>query len=184
MTDTSPASYDRSILLGAYLDAVAEYSKLERKTGMEAEDAYVGWSPDAVVRSKSRLAFLADLERLFGVDLGLPTPRFSSNDSRQRVRLTFLHQTAQSYHAIATPFSGYMEAGGLVNAMEDVGVAAAVLDSCDRMQVPVETLRQQHLELLDTVLRGLLGERADAVYAHDDPAATHIVVPDPWDPWD
>lgn len=87
------------------------------------------------------------------------------------------------YRAIGTPLDGYMEAGLLVRAMEDVGISEAVIDSCARMQRPAETLRRQHLELLGTVLRGLLGERADAVYALDDPAAADIVVPEPWDPW-
>lgn len=74
MTDASPARYDCSVLLGAYLDAVGEFATLNGKTGAEAESAYASWSPDAVIRSKSRLAYLAGLEGLFGVDLGLPDP--------------------------------------------------------------------------------------------------------------
>lgn len=183
MTDTAPARYDRSVLLRAYLDAVGEFSTLNGKTGAEAEAAYANWSPDAVIRSKSRLAYLAGLEELFGVDLGLPDPISGSGDGRHRVRLMFLHKTARSYRAIQTPFDGYMEAGLLLKALEDVGILEAVTDSSARMQHPAETLREQHLELLDTVLRGLLGERADAIYELDDPAAAAIVVPEPWDPW-
>lgn len=183
MTDTSPTRYDRSVLLGAYLDAVGEFSTLNGKTGEEAEAAYAGWSPDAVIRSKSRLAYLAGLERLFGVDLGLPEPLSSSGDARRCVLLMFLRKTARAYRAIGTPLDGYMETGLLVKAMEDVGISEAVIDSCAHMQRPAETLRQQHLELLDTVLRGLLGDRADAIYELDDPAAAGIVVPASWDPW-
>ncbi|MEV6278102.1 hypothetical protein [Nocardia sp. NPDC051832] len=183
MTNSSPAHYDRAVLLSAYLDAVGEFSTLEGKTGVEAEAAYASWSPDAVKRSKSRMAYLAGLEKLFGVDLGLPDPLNGSGDMRRRVLLRFLLQTARSYRAIGTPLDRYTEAGLLVKAMEDVRIVDAVTDSCARMQSPVGTLRQQHLELLDTVLSGLLGERADAIYELGDPAAADIVVPEPWDPW-
>ncbi|MCP9624493.1 hypothetical protein FOH10_17570 [Nocardia otitidiscaviarum] len=183
MTGTSPARYDRSVLLGAYLDAVGEFSTLGGKTGVEAEAAYASWSPDAVIRSKAHLAYLAGLEKLFGVDLGLPDPMSGSGDMRRRVLLTLLLKAARSYRAIGTPLDGYMEASLLVRAMEDAGIADAVTDGCARMQSPARTLRQQHLEVLDTVLAGLLGERADASYELDDPVAAEIVVPEPWDPW-
>ncbi|MBF6241037.1 hypothetical protein IU474_28730 [Nocardia otitidiscaviarum] len=183
MTGSFPARYDRSVLLGAYLDAVGEFATLIGETGVEAEAAYESWSSDAVIRSKSRLAYLAGLEKLFGVDLGLPDPMSGPGDTRRRLLLRFLLQTARSYRAIGTPLDGYMEAGLLVKAMEDVGIVDAVTDGCARMQSPARTLRQQHLELLDIILHGLLGERADAVYELDDPAAADIVVPEPWDPW-
>ncbi|MEC3916293.1 hypothetical protein [Nocardia sp. CDC160] len=186
MINTAPTRYDRSALIHAYLDAVEELSKLHGKTGEEAEAEYASWSASAVTRSKTRLAYLHGLEELFGVVLRLPTGPgpITTVGSVSPALLMFLRSTAQSYHAIQTPFSGYLEATLLVRKMEEAGIWDAVSDNSDRMRRTTDDLRQQHLELLDTVLSAVLGDKADLVYELDDPAAAAIVRPEHGNPWD
>ncbi|MFE3192533.1 hypothetical protein ACFXHA_26230 [Nocardia sp. NPDC059240] len=180
MTDIAPARYDRKALMHAYLDAVQELSRLNWATGDEAEAAYARWSQDAAIRSKTRLAYLVELEALFQVNLMLEDP------FPDAPLLMLLRSTARSYHAIQTPFSNYLAAGLIVEALEEAGIEESVSECHDRMLRATDALHKQHLEMLDTLLRTVLGDQADAVYELDDPAAAAIVLPEygnPWDDW-
>lgn len=80
----------------------------------------------------------------------------------------FFGSTLRSYLAVRSPTSGYLEAGALFNALDRSGLRAETDTRLARIAQADETSRQEHLELLDLLLRAILGERAEETFTEDD----------------
>jgi hypothetical protein len=104
---------------------------------------------------------LAALERMFGITLD--RQREESFDAR--VVLTIFVNTANSLLAARTPWSGYLEAGLLVNRLKEAGAAGQkVLAQSAVIEELQGKSRAAHLEALDAIAEILLGDSADLAF--------------------
>lgn len=144
--------YGRRALIEAYLSARGD----DTFGGYEAESpAY-----NAALRAHHE-RMLDGLERLFGIRLTAE----GVGDFRKRVLFILFRTTADSLLALRTPWSGFLEAGLLLQRLEAAGEPGArVLASSDRIWSRTTESREDHLLILDELLGVLLGDRAELTF--------------------
>ncbi|MEU4711684.1 hypothetical protein AB0G00_35215 [Nocardia salmonicida] len=81
---------------------------------------------------------------------------------------------AKSLLRTGSPWDGYLEAGALLKALDDLGIGEAHRSMVVDLRTTVEAPRSQHRALLDLLLTGLLGERAQLVFTLADLDAAGI----------
>ncbi len=143
--------YDRRELLQTYLSVHARGTS--RVGGYELErDEY-----NEALRTYYR-GLLAALQELFEVELEAT----SAVAFEHKVLLMLFRSTTGSYLGAVTPWSGFLEAGLLINRLE------AAPDGGERVFAATRRIEElhaesqaQHLEILDALLVRLLGDRAE-----------------------
>ncbi|MFI0374081.1 hypothetical protein ACH35V_40000 [Actinomadura sp. 1N219] len=170
---TAGRRYDRHALIRAHLD------ELRHRNAAEPEDPETDYAK--LVEYERNLS--AALQRLFEIDLSAGM-RAAGVSSRDRYLLFFLRSAALSYLAIQHPWSGYLEAGGLVTALEDAGLWDAVQASSDRIVRANRDSEREHMEILDLLVRHLLGARADHSFTPADLRPLGVPDEPPVDPDD
>ncbi|TDD77697.1 hypothetical protein E1293_25940 [Actinomadura darangshiensis] len=170
---TADRRYDRRALIRAYLD------ELRHRNAAEPKDP----ESDYAKLAEYERNLSAGLQRLFEIDLskGMTAAGTASGD---RFLLNFLRSTALSHLAIQHPWSGYLEAGGVVTAMKDAGLWDAVQESTDRIIQVNRDSEREHMEILDLLVRHLLGDRADRSFTSADLRALGVPDEPPVDPDD
>lgn len=142
----------------------------------ELRDAYIDVVADEEVRrwmAEERRAYFEGLCGLFGLDL--PTSRRAlSGRSPARYVHDLMLDAAKSLLRTGSPWDGYLEAGALIGALDDLGIGEAHRSMKAELRTTVETSRSQHRALLDLLLSGLLGERAAVVFTLADLEAAGI----------
>ncbi|MFD4432569.1 hypothetical protein [Nocardia sp. NPDC058497] len=107
-------------------------------------------------------------------DLELPTSRQSvGRDPTQYVHGLILN-TAESLQRTGTPWDGYLVAGALLKELDQLGVGEAHQEFVSEMRAAVDASRAKHRALLDLLLSGLLGDRANQVFTLEDLEAAGI----------
>ena len=146
-----PMPYDRSALIQTHLYTHADVNS--RAGGYEyGRDEYNG-----ALREYYQ-GLLATLEKLF--DVVLDAPR--AVESTAKVLLMLFASTARSYLAAQTPWSGYLEAGLLINRLRVAGEPGRrVLEAGEQIGRLFDESGKQHLDMLDGIVEILLGDRAD-----------------------
>ncbi|MEU4648605.1 MULTISPECIES: hypothetical protein [Nocardia] len=153
-----PTSFGLTELRDAYVDAVAD----EENPRPMAEE---------------RRAYFDGLSGLF--DFDLPTSRKAAGWNRERYVHGLVLNAAKSLLRTGSPWDGYLEAGALLEALDDLGIGQAHRTMAVELRTTVEASRSKHRALLDLLLTGLLGERAQLVFtqAHLDAAGIERAVP-------
>ncbi len=141
----------------------------------ELRDAYV----DVVTDERNprwmaaeRRAYFDGLCGLF--DLDLPTSRQSVGRGRNQYVHGLLLDTAESLQRTGTPWDGYLVAGALLKELDHLGIGEAHREFVSELCAAVDASRAKHRELLDLLLGGLLGDRANQVFTLDDLEAAGI----------
>ncbi|GAA2968869.1 hypothetical protein [Actinokineospora diospyrosa] len=148
-------TYDRKAFVLAYANA----------NDPDITDPKPGGYFDAVRTHRAEL--LAGLERLFELELtaeAAPDPPL----------FLLFRATARSYLAITGPMSGFLEAGLIHKRLEQVGAHEVVLRDMGRITEINAESKAAHLDILDTLVAHLLGDRADRVFTVDDLAAIGV----------
>lgn len=129
------APYDRAALLRAFINV----------------ELCRGWHPDFVAYYKG---LLQALERCFGITLTtLP------DDFNQRLFWMQLNSARRSYLAASTPLSDMLESSLLISRLEQRGERGQlVLMLYDEMYDTCKKLKQQHLEVMDLLLKCAYGD--------------------------
>lgn len=131
----------------------------------ELRDAYVDVVTDEVDprwMAQQRREYFDGLCGLF--DLRLPTSRETvSRGPTQYVHVLLLN-TVHSLRRTSSPWDGYLEAGGLLAQLRALGIGEAHEELAIELRTVVEMSRTKHRTVLDLLLRGLLGERAERVF--------------------
>ena len=159
MHPTFDVRYDRRALVIAYVHAEArEYDGVGGY--LPEEDQY-----NEALRTYHRQV-LEGLERLFGIRLGERAPF----GVQQASFMSLFWSTVRSYLAVQTPWSGYLEEGLLVLHLRAAGgdLFARVDQQSRRIEGLRKEMREAHLDLLDALVRHLLGERADLTFTSED----------------
>ncbi|MBW0275356.1 hypothetical protein ATM97_29205 [Nocardia sp. MH4] len=141
----------------------------------ELRDAYI----DAVAdeenprpMAEERRAYFDGLCGLF--DFDLPTSRKAVGWNRARYVHGLVLNAAKSLLRTGSPWDGYLEAGALLEALDDLGIGQAHRSMVVDLRTTVEASRSKHRALLDLLLTGLLGERAQLVFTLADLDAAGI----------
>jgi hypothetical protein len=151
-------TYDRRAFVEAYLDA---HPKSQR--GHYASNAH-----SAALR-EHQLRVLGGLQELFGVVLE------AGSFPQEHVGLFVLFRgTASSLLAITSPGEGAAEAGLLYRQLAAAGVDEQVQAGLGRIIECNEQSRAAHLDVMETLLAVLLGDRADATFTSADLAAVGV----------
>ncbi|MFI1236805.1 hypothetical protein [Nocardia salmonicida] len=141
----------------------------------ELRDAYVDAVADETVQrpmAAERRAYFEGLCGLFKIDL--PTSRKALGWSRARYVHGLVLNAAKSLLRTGSPWDGYLEAGALLKALDDLGIGEAHRSIMVELRTTVEASRSKHRALLDLLLTGLLGERAQLVFTLADLDAAGI----------
>lgn len=119
-----------------------------------------GWHPDFVSYDQS---LLQALERCFDIVLTtMPT------DSSQLLFRMQLHSARRSYLAASTPLSGMLESSLLISRLEQRGEhGQRVLKLYDEMYDTCKKLKQQHMEVMDLLLKCAYGDLAQSFTSQD-----------------
>ncbi|MFD4462598.1 hypothetical protein [Nocardia sp. NPDC058480] len=141
----------------------------------ELRDSYVDAVADEEVQrpmAEERRAYFEGLCGLFELDL--PTSRKALGWSPARYVHGLVLNSAKSLLRTGSPWDGYLEAGALIGALDDLGIGEAHRSMVLELRTTVEASRSQHRALLDLLLTGLLGERAQVVFTLVDLEAAGI----------
>ncbi|MFE3542948.1 hypothetical protein ACFXK0_08260 [Nocardia sp. NPDC059177] len=106
-----------------------------------------------------RRAYFEGLCRLFAAEL--PTSRAAVGPGPVRYVHGLLLNAVESLLRTGSPWDGYLVAGALLEQLDGLGIGAAHRELGFELRAAVEVSRDKHQELLDLLLRGLLGDRAD-----------------------
>ncbi|GIF38237.1 hypothetical protein [Actinoplanes xinjiangensis] len=135
-------------------------------------ERYGGYYPEssdynAALRAHQE-AMLDGLQRLYGV-------RLSREDAPDRVLFVLFQSTARSLLSLTTPWSGFLEAGLLLQRLEATGATGArVMAASDRIWSRNDESREDHLLILDELLIVFLGDRADCTFTAADLIAAGV----------
>jgi hypothetical protein len=122
------------------------------------------------------VALLDGLEQLFG--LGLQMDRVGTFDNR--VLFMAFAATADSFLALRTPWSGFLEAGRLLKKVEEAGRnGQRVMAASQRIDTLTAESRETHLEMLDALVAAMLGDRAELTFHEADLRAIGVDVAKP-----
>lgn len=141
----------------------------------ELRDAYVdAVSDDENPRpmAEERRDYFDGLCGLFELDL--PTSRKSLGWSPAGYVHGLVLNVAKSLLRTGSPWDGYLEAGALLGALDDLGIGEAHRSMAVELRATVEVSRSQHRALLDLLLKPLLGEHAQVVFTLADLEAAGI----------
>ncbi|MEV6347855.1 hypothetical protein [Actinoplanes sp. NPDC051851] len=145
--------YRRGDLIQAYLEAQDGW----RKGYLVDASAY----NDALHAHRESLR--DGLERLFEIRL--------TREGLAAHRSLFLlfETTVRSMLAVSTPWSGFLDAGPLLQRLEDAGEPGSrVLEASSRLQHRTGELRDDHRDILDALLTVFLGDRAGSTFTGAD----------------
>ena len=107
---------------------------------------------------------LDGLQQLFGLHL---YPRGAALNSRALLML--FSATANSFLALHTPWSGFLEGGLLIRKIEEAGEPGQrVIAASDRIDALTVESRETHLEMLDALVTAMLGDRAELTFSPAD----------------
>ncbi|GAA4009498.1 hypothetical protein GCM10022247_34550 [Allokutzneria multivorans] len=163
-------SYDRRAFALAYVEVL--------RPPLGALDSELdGYVP---ALSKYLKQLLDGLERLFEL-------RLDRDGMPQRMGALFMlfHSTAVNHTEV--PGWGFLEAGLLHTQLEEAGVHERVMADLERVSACNAQLRAAYLDVLESLLVAMLGERADRVVseAELDAIGVSTIRPDPCDyDWD
>lgn len=111
------------------------------------------------------VAMLDGLQQLFGL-------RLHSDDLgsfNHRVLFRLFSATADSFLAQRTPWSSFLEAGLLIQKIDEAGPdGERVMAASQRIDAIIAESRQTHLEMLDAILTVMLGVRAELAFSSAD----------------
>ncbi|MGW5922129.1 hypothetical protein ACWFPY_24330 [Nocardia fluminea] len=141
----------------------------------ELRDAYIDAVADEQIQrpmAAERRAYFAGLCGLFELDL--PTSRKALGRSRARYVHGLVLNAAKSLLRTRSPWDGYLEAGALLGALDDLGIGEAHRSMAVELRTTVDASRSQHRALLDLLLTALLGEHAQVVFTLADLEAAGI----------
>lgn len=151
-------TYDRRALVEAYLDADPK-----SRRGFYESTAY-----NAALR-EHQLKVLGGLQELFGVVLD-----FGALPHDRAALFMLFRATAASMLAITSPGRGTGEAGLIYRQLADAGVDEQVQAGLARIIEANEQSAAAHLDVMDTLIGVLLGDRADATFTSADLAAIGV----------
>jgi hypothetical protein len=110
-------------------------------------------------------AMLDGLQQLFGLHLhpdGVDT-------FNKRVLFMLFSATADSFLAVRTPWSGFLEAGLLIRKIDEAGPEGQrVMAASQRIDTLTAESRETHLEMLDALVTAMLGDRAELTFSSAD----------------
>jgi hypothetical protein len=110
-------------------------------------------------------AMLDGLQQLFGLRLH-PDGVGTVNN---RVLFMLFAATADSFLALRTPWSGFLEAGLLVRKIDEAGPdGQRVMAASQRIDALTAESRAIHLEMLDALVTAMLGDRAELTFSSAD----------------
>lgn len=139
----------------------------KRYTYKEFIQAYIAGERNSYVHEDFKNYYVGlfnALKNLFGIHFTRDDlPQFPENNdllpnTHRSHALHLFHPTIRSYLAIWTPFSGFLEAGGLLEVFQVYGL---------RINQIAEENRKAHLEMLDGLFRKIYGE-VDKVFTSED----------------
>ena len=153
--------YGRSDLVRVYLGA--------------RDRGFGGYYPDSSTFNAALqahyTAMLDGLQQLFGLRLH-PDGVGTFNN---RALFMLFSATADSFLALRTPWSGFLEAGLLVRKVDEAGPdGQRVMAASQRIDALTAESRQIHLEMLDALVRAMLGDRAELTFKSADLQAIGI----------
>jgi hypothetical protein len=151
--------YDRMALVRAYLHARAEPADGIGGYRLDDEDGY-----NEALRAHHRTV-LAGLEELFHLRLNSA----ALEDFNDKVFFMLFSSTAASFLSVRTPWSGFLEAGLLLQRLEKAGETGERVDRAShRIERLRDDLREAHLEILDALVACFLRERAHLTFTSAD----------------
>jgi hypothetical protein len=147
--------YDRRDLVRVYLAA--------------QERGFGGYRPDSSAYNAALkvhyTAMLDGLQRLFGLRLH----EDAVDSLTHRVRFRLFSSTADSFFALRTPWSRFLEAGLLIRKIEEAGAEGErVMAASRRIDALTAESRESHLEMLDALVAMMLGDRAELTFSPAD----------------
>ncbi len=141
----------------------------------ELRDAYIDVVTDEANprwMAEERRAYFDGLCGLF--DLELPTSRQRVGRGRGRYVHGLLLNAAESLRRTGTPWDGYLVVGALFDELDELGIGEAHREIAFELRAAVDAARVKHRAVLDLLLSGLLGDRAQRVFSLDDLEAAGI----------
>ena len=153
--------YSRSDLVRVYLGA--------------QDRGFGGYYPDSSTFNAALkahyTAVLDGLQQLFGLRLH-PDGVGTFNN---RVLFMLFAATVDSFLALRTPWSRFMEAGLLLRKIEEAGSdGERVMAAGERIDALTAESRETHLEMLDALISTMLGDRAELTFSSADLEALGI----------
>ncbi|SCL58702.1 hypothetical protein GA0070606_2983 [Micromonospora citrea] len=162
--------YDRRDLVHAYLAAQG--------------GRFGGYRPESSAYNAAlkahHTAMLDGLQQLFGLRLHAD----GGGSFTHRVLFRLFSATADSFLALRTPWSNFLEAGLLVRMVEEAGAEGErVMAASQRVDALTAESRETHLEMLDALVAVLLGDRAVLTFSPADLRAIGVddTMPSPSD---
>lgn len=152
-----PAVFGQRQLIESYLDAILDL----RREGLPGKG--------------DRRAHFEGLQRLFEVDLPVERPAFDVRDMLRHM----LFRTAESYHAIRTPWSGILEGGLIVRQFDAAGITEPAMSISREISRLAQESEREHHKLIAVLLRGLYGENLDRTFMLEELRAADIPIPVP-----
>jgi hypothetical protein len=106
------------------------------------------------------VAMLDGLQHLFDLRLDAPD---------HRALFMLLRSATDSFLAVQTPWSGFLEAGLLIKKVEEAGdEGQRVMALSQRIETLATESRQVHLDLLDALVAIMLADRAELTFDSTD----------------
>ncbi|MGW5454754.1 hypothetical protein [Nocardia sp. NPDC003979] len=90
-----------------------------------------------------------------------------------------LFRTAESYHAIRTPWSGILEGGLIVRQFDAAGITEPAMSISREISRLAQESEREHHKLIAVLLRGLYGENLDRTFMLEELRAADIPIPVP-----